>query len=333
MTTEEGPRVATSEQNKPDLILGIIDNYTFYEVSPFILTLRKTTFDGHVCLFAGESISIVTIAVLRRFGVEVIRYKDKFPFVPDPHEENVKWLPNPIYIYNYRHFLYLDYLLKHPGEFRNVLMTDVRDVIFQKDPFDFDVQDGIHVAMESSKIPIGRCPWNSGWIISGFGEAALDEVRDLQVSCAGTTLAPAPHMEHYLRMILAMIQQMADAYECADQAAHNLMLHEGRLEPATRLYNFRSPFLTVGTETSYRLDASRGLVNEDGSLINLVHQYDRHPELIKFFGVKSRPSRWRRILAKVIHHIELRAWRLSRIWRRFQRRGKVSRTPTGQAGA
>jgi hypothetical protein len=312
MTADNAPRAANGEQRRPDLILGIIDNCTYFEVSPFILTLRKTAFDGHVCLFAGENISIATAAMLRRLGVEVIRYKEKFPFTPDPHPDNFKWLPEPIYIYNYRHFLYLDYLLKRPRRFRNVLITDVRDVAFQRNPFDFEIEDAIHVAMESSKIPIGDCPWNSGWIVTGFGEAALDAVRNSEMSCAGTTLAPSPRMERYLRTILSTIQRMADAYECADQAAHNLLLHEGKLEPSVRMYNFRSPFLTVGTETAYRLDPSGRLVNEDGSLIHLVHQYDRHSELVRLFEGKARPSPWRRILAKLFNRIERRVQRLFR---------------------
>jgi hypothetical protein len=325
--------VATGEHRKADLILGIIDNYTYSEVSPFILTLRKTGFQGHVCLFAGENISNATAARLRRLGVEVIRYEEKFPFVRDPHPDNFKWLPEPIYIYNYRHFLYLDYLLKHPGRFRNVLITDVRDVAFQRNPFDFEIADAIHVAMESSKIRIGRCPWNSGWIVTGFGDAALDPVRESEMSCAGTTLAPAAQMERYLRTMLPRIQQMADAYECADQAAHNLLLHEGRLEPSVRMYNFRSPFLTVGTETGYRLDRTLGVVNEDGSLIHLVHQYDRHPELIGFFQAKARPSGLRRMLAKLFNRIQLHARRFGRPWSRLRRSEKAPLARTGEVPA
>ena len=311
--TVRDKEVGASGTQQRDLILRIINNYTFYEISPIILTLRKTSFEGHVCLFAGENTNFVTLTFLRLLGVEVIRYKENFPFVSDPHLSNFKSLPDPIYIYNYRHYLYLDYLLKSGSKFRNVLITDIRDVVFQSSPFDFNVQKRVHVAMENVDVPIGACPWNSRWIVSGFGDGALDAVRDAEVSCAGTTIAPLREMERYLTTMLAKIQQMADAYECADQAAHNLLLHEGRLGSVIQLYNFKGPVLTVGTETSHRQNERCSLLNEDGTIINLIHQYDRHPELVRHFEIEAWPSSFLRFWAKAFDWFERRSiWLIRR---------------------
>jgi hypothetical protein len=119
-------------------------------------------------------------------------------------------------------------------------------------------------------------------------------------------------MERYLRAMLGTIQEMADPIGCADQAAHNLLLHEGKLEPAKRLQNFLGPVLTLGSETSYHLNAERDLVNRDGSVVNTVHQYDRHPELARLFEEKLRPSVWHKRAAKVGHLAERIARRLAR---------------------
>lgn len=299
-----------SETVQRDLILGIVDNYTIYEISLFLLSLRRTSFEGHLCLFVGPNMGAGTTAWLRRRGAEVIAYTQAFPFVPNPHPNNVRHLPDPIHIYNFRHFLYLDYLLKHRGQFRNVLITDVRDVVFQKDPFDFASEDCIHVAIENTDVRVGACTWTSDWVIRGFGTAALDKVRHSEMSCAGTTIAPVEHMERYLRTLLGMIQQMDDAYESADQAAHNLLLHDGSLEPVKRFYNFRGPMLTVGTEPEYRFNTDGELVNDDGSVINIVHQYDRHVELARFFQRKVRPSPLQRLAARVGHRIQRYSTRL-----------------------
>jgi hypothetical protein len=118
------------------------------------------------------------------------------------------------------------------------------------------------------------------------------------MSCAGTTIAPASLMKRYLSAMLDQIGRMKDAQGCADQAAHNLLLYAGALDPVERLYNFRGPVLTVGSEPSYRLNSANELINANGTVINIVHQYDRHPELARLFEAKARPSPLRRTLAK-----------------------------------
>ena len=283
-----------------NLVLGIVNNYSFYQISRFVLTLAQSDFDGHLCLFAGPSISNATARRLRSHGVEVIRYRTAFPFIDSPHPEGPSSLPARIHLYNYRHFLYFDYLLKHRGEFQNVLLTDVKDVVFQKDPFDFPMEDRLYVAMESPHILIGDCGSTPRWNVAGYGEAMLEHLRNERMSCAGTTLGPTARIEHYLRSLLAQINMMQDAYACADQAAHNLLLHSGKLEPTKRVDNFAGPMLTVGTERDYALNERFELVNKDGTVINIVHQYDRHPELHDLFEAKVRPVACRRAIANLI---------------------------------
>jgi hypothetical protein len=293
--------------NALDLILGTAENYDFYEFRRFLISLRRTNFRGHLCLFVGPGISRRTIARIRHYDVEVVPYGSKFPFVADPHPDAPKSLPEPIYVFNYRHFLYCDYLLKHGGNFRNVFITDVKDVVFQRDPFDFAVGDRIHLAMENPDIPVGSCPWTSQWIVAGYSPEVLERLKDDELSCAGTTLAPVPLMLRYLELMLAEIAGMKDAYECADQAAHNLLLHEGKLEPVNRLRNFEGPVLTVGTEPRYELNDDRDLVNRDGSVIAVVHQYDRHPQLVRIYEEKAVPSAWRRRGSNAAFRLKRRA--------------------------
>src|SRR5437763_13567405 len=97
----------------PNLILGTVENYDFYEFRRFLISLRKTSFRGHVCLFTGPGISPRTISEIGRHDVETVPYGSTFPFVADPHPDTPRSLPQPIHVYNYRHFLYYDYLLKH----------------------------------------------------------------------------------------------------------------------------------------------------------------------------------------------------------------------------
>ena len=297
-------RFGPNSAEPPDLILGTVENYDFYEFRRFLISLRRTRFGGHVCLFVGPGISRRTIASIRKYDVEVVPYRRAFPFVADPHPGAPESLPEPIYVFNYRHFLYYDYLLKHCTRFRNVLLTDVKDVVFQRDPFDFAIGERINVAMENPNISVGSCPWTSQWLLAGYPPEVLERLKDEEMSCAGTTLAPVPLIMRYLELMLAEIARMKDAYECADQAAHNLLLHEGKLGPVNRLRNFEGPILTVGTEPRYRLNDKEELVNRDGSTIAVVHQYDRHAELVRICEEKAIPSALRRWASKAAFRLK-----------------------------
>ena len=51
-------------------------------------------------------------------------------------------------------------------------------------------------------------------------------------------------------------------------------------------------------------------VNRDGSVIAVIHQYDRHPELRRLFAAKALPSPWRRAGLDAVHRWKGRALRL-----------------------
>jgi hypothetical protein len=264
-----------------NLILGISDNYNYFHLSRFFESLFKTSFKGRAVLFLGPNTGDNTVRKLQQIGVEVIRYQKEFPYIQNPHPDNFQQLPDPIHIYNFRHFMYYDYLLKHEQEFDKVLLTDVRDVVFQKDPFDFPMEESLYVAMESREKIIGTCEYNSRWVVNGYGEEKLAELADHIVSCAGTTMGPMPQVKRYLHTLLTAIIGLKDAYNCADQAVHNDLLHSGVLQPVKQLFNDNTPILTVGHEFSFKHDKQGYLLDGAGHRANTVHQYDRHPELMK----------------------------------------------------
>jgi hypothetical protein len=263
-----------------NLILTISDNYNFFHLSRFFLSLFKTSFKGKAVLYAGPNTGTSSIKKLRSIGVEVIQYKAAFPYIDTPHLANFKQLPEPIHIYNFRHFLYLDYILKHEEQFSKVLLTDVRDVVFQRDPFDFDMDNALYVAMESRSRKIADCQYNSAWIRNGYGKDVMLEMAPHIISCAGTTIGPMVRVKAYLEILLQEIMTLRDAYNCADQAVHNRLLQQGRIAPVIQLYNEDSPILTIGAEPDFTLDAAGFVLDGKGTRPAIVHQYDRHPSLI-----------------------------------------------------
>ncbi|RZK36474.1 MAG: hypothetical protein EOO61_10300 [Hymenobacter sp.] len=280
-----------------NLILSVSHGYYYYDVSRFIESLKKVGYSGHVCLFVGLSTKAHTIRQLRAAGIEIITFRDTFPFIDQPHPANFQNLPNPIHIWNFRHFMYYNYLLEHEGEFDNVLLSDSRDVAFQRDPFSFDLGGMLNVAIEDRNTPLRSTPSNAEWIMKGYGQEVLEEIGDFPVSCAGTTLGPAPIIKAYLHTLLTEICSVRDAMNCADQAIHNVLLNRGQLGQVQRLYNDNGPVLTIGTlaqNTSFKLDSEGYILNEVGERAHILHQYDRHPELNKVVDKLAYTSALRR---------------------------------------
>lgn len=275
-----------------NLILGIIDNYKFEQISNFLFSLKSVSGNEHPCLFAGPGMGAATVRRIEKLGVEVIRYKKDFPFIPKPHPDNFKSLPQKIHIYNFRHFLYYDYLLKNGDKFQHVLLTDVKDVFFQRNPFDFGMKHSLHVAVENTAIPIKDCECTSKWIRRGYGMTVLDEMKEKEVICAGTTLAPTAIMKAYLQRLIREFAAVKNVFNCADQALHNVLIYRNEIGPVVKCYNFKGPILTVGTERNYLLNQQGELINENGDVVPIVHQYDRHEELVRLLQAKSsEPAR------------------------------------------
>lgn len=269
-----------------NLVLGIIDNYKFGQIKIFLLSLKEVAGNEHVCLFVGPKITSSVVKKIEGLGAETIRYKNDFPFISTPHAENFKTLPHRIHIYNFRHFLYYDYLLKNSQKFKNVLLTDVKDVFFQKNPFGFNIENKLYVAVENTAISIENCECTSKWIRRGYGEVMLETMKTNEVICAGTILAPEPQIRSYLHRLIQEFFAVKNVYNCADQAMHNVLVHSDKLGPTQKCYNFNGPILTVGTEQTYILNKQGELVNKDGGIVSIVHQYDRHQELVQLLHAK-----------------------------------------------
>jgi len=267
-----------------NLILGIIDNYKYADIAPFIDSLAKINFVGKVCFFAGPNLNEDVIPNLLKKNIDVIRYHNKFPYIDNPHQNNFQSLPQPIHIYNFRHYIYYNYILHQEKELKNVLLTDIRDVVFQKDPFDFPMENALYVAMEPRDSPIAIRETNYVWLYNGYGPSVVEEMKPHDISCAGTTMGPVHHIKSYLFKMLCEINKYKDALNCADQAAHNVLLHRNQLTPVIKLYDINTPIITVAAmhiAAAVKLNA-KGLITDNcGYVVNIIHQYDRQPFLKK----------------------------------------------------
>jgi hypothetical protein len=299
-----------------NLVMGLVKGYSFEQLRPFVASLRETGYDGDICLFYADT-DERTLAALREYNVELVPFKyERLNLVfkrayPYAIMNRLLKLPlaNRLYaglvglaaatrggdrnsarygigtrflnIYCVRFPLYYVHLARRAGRYANVLISDVRDVIFQRDPFDFDLGDELCVFLEDPREHIRDCRFNTNWLMRGFGPAALEEVGDNIVSCSGVTLGSYRAMMHYLEVMNEHLLLLKSHPNGMDQGVHNYVLYKQRLKGVRVFENGRGPVLTMGktTDLPTRFDDRGRVLNDDGTVPGVLHQYDRHIEL------------------------------------------------------
>lgn len=183
-------------------------------------------------------------------------------------------LPNPgnKFPINTRRFMAYKEYLRDKTE--PTIITDIRDVVFQKNPEEHMPLEGVNVFQEYEEMNISSCPYNSKWM------------RDLGVSkwghrpiiCAGVTSGVLGEYTTALWEALRDIQSIVGL----DQAAHIHLAYSGRVE-ATIHANEEGSVYTVGYLPRESVNiGSDGLIrNKAGEIPCIVHQYDRHENLKK----------------------------------------------------
>jgi hypothetical protein len=166
----------------------------------------------------------------------------------------------------------------------HVLICDVRDVLFQRDPFPDLRGSGLAVSIETRRYTIEDEPLNARWVRDVYGQDVLDRIGANPVSCVGVTYGDRVGMSVYLRLMreeIVRLSSRAARQGGADTAIHNHIVWSGRLAQPRLLETLASPVATLNgiSEQEISLDSEGRVLNRDGSEPSVVHQYDRLPAI------------------------------------------------------
>lgn len=179
--------------------------------------------------------------------------------------------------------LYRRYLSEHRGDFDRVLMVDLRDVYFQRDPFEGVEPGRVCIHAEEGDIAVQQSEWNSLAMRRAFGEEAVQRYGHLRVSCSGVVAGGIAPVEAYLEAFARMLPESRMPDHGTDQAMHTRIVHEAlaavvqwqanRQGDAVQLAGVRDP-------DSIARNAEGRLLNDYGVPFAILHQFDRHPPLV-----------------------------------------------------
>jgi hypothetical protein len=287
-----------SESNRVNVILGLCEGYQAEAIKPFIDSLKKVNYSGEVVFFTRSRASSL-INFFEENCIDVCSYgRARMGFMTEPvrascnlifslnrsskalrlQEKLAQFLWN---VQASRYLHYRDYLYVHRAKYHWVMLTDVRDVIFQADPFSWDLPSGLHVFEEYPEVKLGEQEANRNWIDALYGKSELEQMQGYPIVCSGVTLGTVDAMLAYLDEMSNEIAKKTGPVGF-DQGVHNYLVRKDRLSDVC-LHEFNEgPVVHIGISpreiVCTREDGA--VVDRDGKLVPVVHQYDRHEDLI-----------------------------------------------------
>lgn len=296
-----------------NLVLGSAVGYVREQVAPFLISLRNAGYSGSVVLFVDRRLERALEQDPVVPGVTLVRVLPwlpmKFRFFDNARRMRILWSPVQRLMWpilavlrrlpvgqrlrlrlelavvavvctpmEARFLRCLRYLVEHPHD--RILLSDVRDVVFQEDPFGQMPAAGLALSVETDRYTIATESHNAAWLARAYGPEMVTRIGANRACNVGVTYGDRDAMTLYLEQMayeLLRIPPWVAGIGGTDTATHNMLAWTGRIGSFEQLHTLTSPVATLNgvDERDLKLDPDGRLLNLDGSRPSVVHQYDR----------------------------------------------------------
>ena len=285
-----------------DMVIGAITNYSFEHIKNWVVSLDRSGFSGAKVLLC-YNIKASVAEELSSRGYVI------FAFKQNAETKDLEYVGDfNIVRERFLHMWYFLNRVEEKADYRYLISTDVKDVIFQRNPTEWLEQHldpfKINVACES--IRYRDEPWGQHNLYKSFGSLLYDSHKDNYVYNAGTLSGSFAYLvDFFLPIYLACggAPMNVPGGGGADQAALNLLIHTKSIHEITRFTSASEPWAAqLGTtKDPSKIEVFRSLISEAepimkdglvctpaGEPYHLVHQYDRVPEWKTIIDEKYR---------------------------------------------
>lgn len=262
-----------------EVVMAVAYGYSLKRYERFVKPLREY-YDGDIVVYANpDEVKSDVVDFCKKHRVEL---------VTDVH---LNWPPFDRFTHVYTG------ICKH---YKQCLGADFKDVFFQANPFqhssvkneDFD----LILSEETPQLTIAQDKnYDAKWLKNCFGQQTLDEMGDKTIICSGVMLGNPKAFS-----VLSKLYQTKGLGCEPDQAALIYMHYKGILkqhglkvvvQPRGSGYVNTIGIIYEQGFHAIPVNKAHQVLNDDGSVSPMVHQYDRSPELFKFFDAKLTHSR------------------------------------------
>ena len=193
---------------------------------------------------------------------------------------------------NTRWKIFADFLDAH-DDCEQVFITDTRDVIFQADVFAKfgGLKNFLGYVTEVDDIAGSKTgnATNFNWIADCFDKVTAQSLAGQKVICSGTVIGSIDAMKIFCRELWKILEHKPE--DIFDQAVMNYLVYN-KLLPIENL--IESDVYGGEIFTSFLFHAQhpikiRGdkILRGDGEVPAVVHQYDRHEDLVRLFSSRQ----------------------------------------------
>ena len=275
-------------------VIAMATRYGVAELKSFIISLRNTGFEGDIILFVRD-LKPGTDEFLANNGVLTLPFPHKYfsnwrrnyfqfftKYFTHRDSKEKLWYLADIWMVALagRFFTYRKALENWTDRYDEVLFTDVRDVIFQANPFNYHYGTSIALFAEATGRGIGQCRANSRWIRDGYGDKPLEEMKDKDILCAGVMYTRG---DGIMRLMKAMTEELLriNPRDNLDQGVLNYLAYKQKLGECKIFSQVDAPIMHIGCNnfSTLKFDEKNRVLNGKGEVAAVVHQYDRHPQL------------------------------------------------------
>ena len=289
-----------------DLIVGVVDNYNWDKIKYWANSIKQSGFDGHKALVV-YNMDAATAEKLTNEQFMLIgagKYDKETGFTyPNPSDRIM--VDRFFHIYNFLS------MLAQPEDVDRVIITDVRDVVFQDNPTEWIDNNlyagGIDILLGSENLKYKDEPWGANNMKQAFGQYFYDKMEDNEIYCAGVIAGDFELIKDFclnLWMICCGAQARVPGGGGPDQAALNLLT---TMKPMGHYFHLTNPtdgwVVHAGTSMEAVKAGSGGIgeayrqnpnmllpfihdvnytisndqIHANGKKITVVHQWDRVP--------------------------------------------------------
>ncbi len=251
-----------------DAVISAAFGYQAIDIAPFVRSLRAVYSDEIVLIIRPDQIEDYK-GVLDSYGIRIAAVN----------------LLNQYKPHVARFQAYQSILEKQRNHYARIMLSDSRDVLFQKNPFQVS---GEFLNLYAEPCKIGMCSMNSNWIKKYYNNDFFESVKNELIICSGTTIGSMDLILNYVSKMLMEIRSAFAKYPAnvvwEDQAFHNYLYYSGKLPFARICKHGFSDVQTLHYEQRLWFDRNGYLLNYDGQIVPVLHQYDRHKIFSNLFN-------------------------------------------------
>ena len=257
-----------NDSPKKNLLIGSFINYSWPTIRNYFISLIKAQFENcDIVIFVGRTTQN-TKDKLKSYGI----------IVNDMPQELMRYN-----VQNYRWKVYEDFLIANKEKYNLVFTADIKDAIFQKDIFKYYDSNKPFLGVFYEDLIFKNAKMNRDWLSFYAGREKVNEFNSSSIICSGTLIGTIDKFIEFSHKIWELMLERNDVINIRDQGAANYMIYYYKyFNDCLIAKDNHGPIMTLSNtkRENITLDENNNLINFNGEIAAVVHQYNRHDDIV-----------------------------------------------------